>query len=598
MKNRTAILLIALALTFYALWAGSAIRSLSPTADEPLHVIGAWNVRFEQDYRPNREDPPLWHWWIGMFLDRDDVKLSYTPAMWAASRYGADPQDAYFNTLRSRAEAVSYTELVRKGRVAMLGVAVLLGAAIAWGTWALVGKRAAVFAAVLFSLEPLILGHGILVKNDIAFALFFFVGSVSFFQLSCNRHWGWSVVFIAVSAAGMATKFSGLLWLFAVVPALLAVRVIMAGEWKLGSFALSTWPKRLLGAVVLYGLTLLVTWGLIWTVYSFRFEPNRTGDRFDFGSIIDRTASIELTAKYAAMHPGRDPDPAFMKMEAPKWQPSLFVKGVLFAHSHKLLPEAMCAGMIFTYASTQYRPAFLLGQYSDLGFWYYFPVAWLVKTPLVVIGLTVGAMAYLLRQGRWKATLLLLVPPGLYLLSAMGGKLNIGLRHLSPVYPFILLGGGMMLSLLWEKRRWVAVVAVVLLAAEVLTYRGMYIQYFNLAAGGTRGGLRILSDSNLDWGQDLPRLLAWKKQHPDERIFLNYFGVLDPGREGLKYQNLSGSWAPGQTAVPQSGDVVAISATHLQGTYFYAELRKEMEKWRAREPIEVLGGTIYLYRMP
>lgn len=95
MSRRIALVLIALILGFYALWAGSAIRVLSVTVDEPLHTVGAYLVRHQGDYRVNREDPPLWLHWVGLFLSKEDISASYTQADWAASKFGVDDQSAY-----------------------------------------------------------------------------------------------------------------------------------------------------------------------------------------------------------------------------------------------------------------------------------------------------------------------------------------------------------------------------------------------------------------------------------------------------------------------------------------------------------------------
>jgi hypothetical protein len=143
------------------------------------------------------------------------------------------------------------------------------------------------------------------------------------------------------------------------------------------------------------------------------------------------------------------------------------------------------------------------------------------------------------------------------------------------------------------------VAGLVLLAVESLPHRGEHLQFFNALAGGSRGGLRLLSDSNLDWGQDLYRLAAWQRENPRERLWLIYFGPMDPRRVGIRATNAPGSWAPSASppSSPPPGAVLAISATHLQGTYFGPELRAEMARWRAREPLAVLGGTIYLYRV-
>src|SRR6185436_15895222 len=121
------------------------------------------------------------------------------------------------------------------------------------------------------------------------------------------------------------------------------------------------------------------------------------------------------------------------------------------------------------------------------------------------------------------------------------------------------------------------------------------IAFFNVASRPYR--LTLLGDSNLDWGQDLPLLAAWQRAHPDENLYLGYFGQADPAHYGIRARRLptSDPRVPG-TELPTPGEraTLAISATHLQGIYiwnpwldrFYAAARRQ-------RPRAVLG-TIYL----
>jgi hypothetical protein len=413
----------------------------------------------------------------------------------------------------------------------------------------------------------------------------------------------------------VTTKFSGILLIGAVVPVMLLVRSLSGADWTLLRWQLKSRPRRLLGAAGVYLLVGVTSYAAIWAVYSFRFEPIDGPFRFDMPGLLNRTARLASVATQAERAPGTDP--VVDESAVAAWQPTAFVRTVMFAHRHRLLPESMCAGLVFTYASTLVRPAFLLGEYSEVGWRTYFPIAYAVKSPLTTLALVFGGFSVLIARNRWREYLFLLIPAGIFFAAAVLSRLNIGLRHLSPVYPFLLTGIGLLAAWLWRSlppRVGPAVVvgAFVLLAAEVVPHRLQYIQFFNLAAGGSRGGLRLLSDSNLDWGQDLFRLIDWQKRNPTERLYVIYFGPTDLRAAGLRCLNAPGSWAPRppqpppppppRPPHPQSrptpGSVLAISATHLQGTHYLSGLRKEVTAWQKQQPLEVLGGTIYLYRVP
>src|SRR5439155_10919065 len=250
--------------------------------------------------------------------------------------------------------------------------------------------------------------------------------------------------------------------------------------------------------------------------------------------------------------------------------------------------------------------------------WYYFPLAMLFKTPLATLlggaaalTLAIIGIVHRPRQGAafhpsW-ATTCLLLPPAIYLIVAMRGNLNLGLRHVLPVYPFIYIGVGLAAAEAWRRRpiitRWVLLALGIGLAIETLIVFPHFIPFFNAAAGGSRGGLRLLGDSNLDWGQDLRLLARWQQQHPDVNLYLVYFGLADPWAYGIQYINFPNGYKFGPPEeVRMDRGVLAISATHLQGIYNnvpeHPELRDIYGPLRDQKPIDVLGGSIYLYRWP
>jgi hypothetical protein len=208
---------------------------------------------------------------------------------------------------------------------------------------------------------------------------------------------------------------------------------------------------------------------------------------------------------------------------------------------------------------------------------------------------------------RW-ALVCLIVPASVYAVFAITGNLNLGIRHLLPIYPFAFIAAGVALAK-WRARQpraatWAAAVLGVGLAVETLAAFPNYIPFFNAAVGGSRGGLALLGDSNIDWGGQLKQLVAWQHAHPDRPLYLCYFGTADPNYYGLRYTNLPGSMAPAPASggSPGSGPlppkaVWAISATQLQGTYLTPELRTTYAALREHEPMAVLGGEIYLFDM-
>jgi hypothetical protein len=195
------------------------------------------------------------------------------------------------------------------------------------------------------------------------------------------------------------------------------------------------------------------------------------------------------------------------------------------------------------------------------------------------------------------------VPVAVYLALTSTRGLQIGHRHLLPIYPFLFLASAEAAARLATWRRPAGPALVLLLGAwyagGTLLNHPHHLAYFNEIAGGPANGWRLLVDSNLDWGQDLKRLAAWRRANPGGRLELSYFGSADPAYYGLDAETLPGYTAPHATRVTRQvapGDLVAVSATNLQGVYLEPGDRPLMERLRALEPIGRAGWSIRIYR--
>jgi hypothetical protein len=109
------------------------------------------------------------------------------------------------------------------------------------------------------------------------------------------------------------------------------------------------------------------------------------------------------------------------------------------------------------------------------------------------------------------------------------------------------------------------VVAVMWLVCANLWIHPHYLAYFNEFIGGPSRGHLYLTDSNIDWGQDLKRLAKYAKEHPTENIKLAYFGSADPTKYGFKCEVHKGTW--GGTPVKLTGGTYVISVMYLFGFY-------------------------------
>ncbi|NKQ37499.1 MAG: phospholipid carrier-dependent glycosyltransferase [Chloroflexi bacterium] len=290
-------------------------------------------------------------------------------------------------------------------------------------------------------------------------------------------------------------------------------------------------------------------------------------------------------------------------------------------------------------------PSFLLGQYSDSGWWYYFPAAFLLKTPLPTLILLASAfvlrMAYYvkhptIRLPDYPTTRLqdypttrlqdyltdaaLLIPALGYFTIALTSDINLGYRHLLPILPFLAVFTANSLTAYRPRLRSqftihkpvlslpkdsqftirpLPILTLWLLLAALWIYPD-YLAYFNVLPGGPNNGWRTLVDSNIDWGQDLGGLAAWLNGSGGEQIWLSYFGEARPEYYGINYVGLD-SWPP-RLMNPQARPyaptnpapgVYAISATNLQGVHFANH--DQFAFFRDQDPIAKIGYSIFLY---
>ena len=174
----------------------------------------------------------------------------------------------------------------------------------------------------------------------------------------------------------------------------------------------------------------------------------------------------------------------------------------------------------------------------------------------------------------------------------MTSSLNIGLRYAFPVYPALFITSAVLIARTMKRWRRPTIVAAgvlgVALSYETLSAWPDYIAFFNIACGQPQDRLQLLADSNLDWGQDLPALAAWQKEHPDAKLSMAYFGTVEPAFYGIQSDPLP-PWPPSQDLL--TSRVIVISATLLQGVYaegYYTGYQR-------LPPTRILGGTLYVY---
>jgi len=575
---RTALVLSVFAAAFITLTVTS-YRQESATWDEPQHLIAGYTALKLHDYRTDPEHPPFLRMWGALpLLTRHDIKMDVSvidkvdPLPWVGTLQFEFCHG--FLYLLNDADRLLYPA---RFMIVLLGV--LLGILLFCWTRELFGFSPAVTVLALYTMEPNILANASLLTTDFGVTCFAF-GTVYFLWRTARTLSPANLCgLIGFFSLAQISKFTALL-LGPVVLLLLVVRVCRRSPWC-GSVG-RNWKlagaghraAAALGILVALGLT---AWLAIWASYGFRFLPSAS-----------RTWKMNFSA---------DPD---MRGRAPG-----LCRAVAWADEHRLLPNAYLQGFLLGQAKATRRAGFLAGNYSVVGWWYFFPFAFLIKTPVSVIALFLGGLFLCAarRDSFFRNDLYALLPIVGFLGPAMAAKLNIGLRHILPVYPFVFVLVGKAAAELWNaKRRSLRGLlgALCLLAAgEMGSVCPHYLAFFNRFVGGPRNGSKYLVDSSLDWGQDLKGLKHWMDNNHVRHINLSYFGTADPA-----YYKINCTHLPGEpffdeqwVTSPKLPGLVAVSATNLRGVYFDERWRDFYQPLSETEPVAVIGYSIYVYRV-
>jgi hypothetical protein len=274
-----------------------------------------------------------------------------------------------------------------------------------------------------------------------------------------------------------------------------------------------------------------------------------------------------------------------------------------------VLPESYLYGLAdIRRLSTAGRsfPTYIFGQVHAHGVPYYFPAAFVIKSTLgFMILLGVAGYAVITRklEGRRRLAFLIL-PPVVYLIVAMSTGLNIGARHILPMYPFLaVLIGGAAVALSRVRRGWVYAVAALLVwhVGSSLRSYPVYMAHSNELWGGPSGTYRYLTDSNVDWGQQLLSVKAYVEKNGIKECWFGYFvqPLVDYHDYGIPCHELptmDGIWAHQQVDTPPTvTGTVFVSAGVLSGYEFGSALLSPYQTFVRERPVAVIDQGIFVY---
>ena len=362
------------------------------------------------------------------------------------------------------------------------------------------GDGPALVATFLFTTSPIVLAHSGLATTDMAAAASFTAALFTYINFLEKPTYLRSAILGLAAALAILSKFSALAFLPACGLTILLTRwlILRRAPETLRPVARALWRRTIL-------LAALVMFLVVWAGYRFSLSSATTAaerPHYTIDQLFGTGGALHHVA-YAAAESPFIPAPAFFQGLAK----------VRFKESmgHK---------------------SYLLGHVRQTGWWYFFPVALAVKSTIPFLLLAAMGIFYLgkslwLPDASWIAVAPLVAALTL-LLVCMPSHINIGVRHILPIYPLLAIIAGVGACRFWEalKPKYAAASIIILLLAWQLlsSVRAHpdYLAYFNEFAGSHPE--RILLDSDLDWGQDLLRLSTGLQQKHIHDISIAYAG--------------------------------------------------------------------------
>ena len=523
----------------------------SVTFDEQYHITPGYVYLNQRDLRFHHDqNPPLYEAILtAPLLTRSDIQL---PIEQPAYQLWGDVylfSDTFFWHSGNDPDS-----MVQAGRVVAAVTGALLGLLLfVWGKQ-LFGEVAGWIALFLFVFDPNFIANAI---PTLDLPLAFTVTLAMYGLWRYLKHPTALALILTGLALGfaLATKFLSVM----LVPSFLIVLLVYPFP-----SSLTPHPSSLIKRLLAFALMLLIAYLVIWATYLFQFGPvNGAG----------------------------------LPVPAPQYFESFI-------------------GMFFK--SSEGRANYLLGQTSVTGWWYYFIVAFFLKTPLPTILAILFALVRWPWRKAWRATSILIAPVLLFFIGASISKLQLGYRYILPALPFLFLMAGRIAAdvilspagtknlnpgrkrFLAAQRLGMTLLGIWLVIGTMVTFPN-HLSYFNELAGGSFNGYKYLTDSNVDWGQDLPALKNWIDLKQPDRLHLAFFGSAYPDQYGVNAISLPGypnsaydREADAFTSYSLEPGQYAISATLLR-IGLVSRLFNAYQAFQAMPPIDQPAPSILIY---
>jgi hypothetical protein len=530
--------------------------------DESQHLYSGWLSWEHGDFGYNPEVPPLVKMWDAIpLLHRDIKQPAFTGGPFKKEGFVLGQRFLVANGI---------DQTLIPARVMASLLTVFLATLLFFCAREMFGDKAAMFALLLFALDPNFVAHGAYVTTDIGASLTMLAAVYAFYRYMQRPTVARMIIVGLAVGLAMTAKFTGVF----IVPVFCLIAVI--DFWRSGTKSPS--PRQLITTIVVISF---IGVGCIWALYHFHYAA--------------RPSPLQLNPTS---------EQYLQKLTSP-----LSSRALTMMSKFHLLPEAYIYGLADTKISAGDIPSYLFGRdYAGAPHWY-FPAALLIKSTLPFLILLVLTMAVVFR-GRWqmRREIVFLTVPALFIfLLSTSSDLGIGYRHLFPMFPMLyILIAGCASYLVSKNPKFIYGFVVLLLwqLVTTVTARPGLLAYANEAWGGPSKTHLYLSDSNVDWGQQLKAVKHYLETHPSQPCYFAYSaqGPVDFRDYGINCRVLptgSALWA-GLDVMrfgedPNVSGTVLISDGELAGVDIPGN-ENPYTQFKSIRPAEVIDRGVYVYQ--
>lgn len=537
----------------------------SPTIDEGLHILAGHRHWQCGDFGINPEHPPL-------------LKLLATAPL--NFRTLVEPPWDCGSKLTSKLDLFTYgnrflvendvDSVVIPTRLAAALMSLLLAVLVFLAAWEMFGKWEAITALALLAFEPNLIAHGSIVTTDMVLTATAFAAVFALYRFRKKQNWFRFLIVGLAFGLLFAAKHSAVVF----VPVLLAIFIADVVIYRENKIQL---PKQLFRQTTAFAAFLLIGLAMLWAFYGFRYYsiPSATANTVSVADYIRENGRPEMVESFSAKT----------------------VEGISRAH---IFPESYILGMadIIAWGS---RNSFIFGQNYATGQWFYFPLAFAVKSSVaLLLLLPLGLLFPFFNPDKRREMMFLLVPPLAFFAVSLTSNLNLGIRHILPVYGFFIVAaavGAVAVCRKFYLCRYVLIALLVFHAVAAVRTAPNYLTFANDFWGGTNNTYRVFRDSNVDTGQGVKLVNEYlTREHISDCWFAAYVHpelmratqpcrVLPSGLRPFVSQSLIEPVPP----VIEGTVLVSVNELPPRGGNEYVPIAQS-------KPIAQIGGNIFVYR--